>query len=76
MAYSGGPVGIILALLAAPTIITHLGWPAVFFLFGGAGLTWVLTWVPLVDDHVPVAVIDSGRPKDSTAPTGTAESVQ
>ena len=78
VAYSGGPVGIILALLAAPAIITHFGWSAVFFLFGGAGLTWVLTWVPLVDDHATVAVIGSGRQKDSTAyaTAGTAESVQ
>lgn len=48
VAYSGSPVGIIVALLSAPLIIQYCGWPAVFFIFGASGLAWMCAWVPLV----------------------------
>ncbi len=43
--FSGMYVGTVLALTAAPTIILHLGWPAVFYISGGAGAIWVGAWL-------------------------------
>ena len=53
VAYSGGPVGIITALLAAPAIIRTLGWESVFWIFGSTGLLWMFAWMPLVDEEPP-----------------------
>ncbi len=39
--------GTALAFGIAPTIITHLGWPWVFYLFGGSALLWLPFWLPL-----------------------------
>ena len=47
-----------MALLAAPAVIDHLGWPAVFFLFGGAGLAWVAVWMPAMHVHEPGSGVD------------------
>lgn len=38
--FAGLHVGSILGLLAAPALITHLGWESVFYAFGVAGLFW------------------------------------
>jgi predicted MFS family arabinose efflux permease len=58
VAYSGGPVGIITALLAAPAIIRTLGWESVFWIFGTTGLLWMFAWMPLVDEEPPQLVED------------------
>ncbi|KAI8462854.1 MAG: major facilitator superfamily domain-containing protein [Monoraphidium minutum] len=47
LVYSGGQLGTILALLTAPIIIDHLGWPAVFTVYGSLGLVWLAAWQPL-----------------------------
>ena len=61
MAYSGGPVGIITALLAAPAIIRTLGWESVFWIFGTTGLLWMFAWMPLVDEEPPAPVQDAKK---------------
>jgi MFS transporter, ACS family, solute carrier family 17 (sodium-dependent inorganic phosphate cotransporter), other len=43
--FSGMYVGTVLALTAAPWIILHFGWPAVFYISGGAGAFWVGAWL-------------------------------
>lgn len=40
--YSGMYAGSILGLIAAPSIIELAGWPAVFYVFGGVGVAWVV----------------------------------
>ena len=42
--YSGVPAGTLTALLATGLIVNSLGWPAVFYLFGGLGFVWVAVW--------------------------------
>lgn len=54
LVYSGGQLGTILALLTAPIIIEHLGWPAVFVVYGSLGLVWMALWQPLVGDVPPI----------------------
>lgn len=46
--FGGLHVGSILGLLAAPYLITHCGWETVFFVFGAAGLAWVLWFEQLM----------------------------
>lgn len=52
---TGMYVGIIMAFPVAVWIMTHLGWPWVFYLFGGVGLLWSVAWHLLVtsnpEDH-------------------------
>ncbi len=43
--FSGMYVGTVLALTAAPWIILHFGWPAVFYISGAAGALWVGAWL-------------------------------
>ena len=57
MVYSGGPVGIILALVAAPAIIGAFGWPSVFLIFGASGLAWMCAWVPMVGPEPQIAAV-------------------
>eukprot|EP00897_Mesotaenium_endlicherianum_P002490 jgi/Mesen1/2269/ME000154S01438 len=52
--FGGLNVGSVLGLLLAPVCITHFGWPSVFYIFGVAGLAWVVAFgavpeVPEID---------------------------
>ncbi|XP_047460266.1 sialin [Mugil cephalus] len=47
---SGGNFGAFLALPLTGYICQALGWPAVFYLFGGAGCLWAVFWFSLVSD--------------------------
>jgi MFS transporter, ACS family, solute carrier family 17 (sodium-dependent inorganic phosphate cotransporter), other len=42
---SGVPIGTVFALLTSGWIVTHYGWPSVFYIFGAAGAVWVLIWI-------------------------------
>lgn len=46
--FGGLHVGSLLGLVVAPPIIQNLGWPSVFYLFGGLGVAWSLWWEQLV----------------------------
>ena len=48
--FGGLHVGSILGLLAAPALIDHAGWEAVFVAFGAAGLLWVAWFEQLIAD--------------------------
>lgn len=53
IAFSGGPVGIITALLVAPAVIDLLGWPSVFYICGATGLAWAAYWQPTIPERPP-----------------------
>ena len=55
VAFSGGPVGIIAALLLAPVVIDTLGWPSVFYICGATGLAWAAYWQPTIPEQPPRA---------------------
>jgi ACS family hexuronate transporter-like MFS transporter len=44
---SGSNVGVIVALLAIPSLTIHFGWPTAFFVTGTAGLFWIALWWPI-----------------------------
>src|SRR5262245_47921030 len=48
---TGMYVGIIIAFPLAVWIMTRLGWPWVFYLFGAAGLIWSVAWSLLVTNN-------------------------
>ena len=47
---AGTNVGAILCPLTVPWIGIHFGWPVPFYLTGGLGLLWVITWWFLYDE--------------------------
>jgi ACS family sodium-dependent inorganic phosphate cotransporter len=70
--FGGLHVGSILGLLAAPYLITHCGWEAVFVAFGAAGLAWVLWFEQLMagieaDDPDTAAALQRDRLADPAA---------
>ena len=63
IAFSGGPVGIIAALLLAPVVIENLGWQSVFYICGATGLAWSAYWwpaVPVQPPAIPAATASAG----------------
>jgi MFS transporter, ACS family, solute carrier family 17 (sodium-dependent inorganic phosphate cotransporter), other len=52
---SGMYIGLAIAFPTAVWIMTHIGWPWVFYLFGALGLVWSVAWYLLVtsnpEDH-------------------------
>ena len=46
--YSGHQLGTIASYIAAPILISQLGWESVFIVFGSLGFVWLLGWGPLV----------------------------
>jgi MFS transporter, ACS family, solute carrier family 17 (sodium-dependent inorganic phosphate cotransporter), other len=48
---TGMYVGIVMAFPVAVWIMTHLGWPWVFYLFGAFGLMWSVAWYLLVTNN-------------------------
>src|SRR5262249_51566848 len=48
---SGMYVGLIIAFPLAVWVMTHLGWPWVFYLFGLLGLVWSMAWYLLVTNN-------------------------
>jgi ACS family sodium-dependent inorganic phosphate cotransporter len=46
--FGGLHVGSLLGLAVAPVVIEQLGWPVVFYLFGGLGLAWSAWWQRLI----------------------------
>ena len=41
---SGIPLGTVFGLSASAWLVTRLGWPSPFYVFGAAGFVWVLVW--------------------------------
>ncbi|KAF8069573.1 ANTR6 [Scenedesmus sp. PABB004] len=75
--FGGLHVGSILGLLAAPYLITHVGWPAVFVTFGAAGAAWVLWFEQLVAgiaaaDPDAAAALTADRLGGAAAPAADA----
>ena len=44
LVYSGMYTGSMLGLGVSPGLITHYGWPSVFYIFGGLGVVWWMFW--------------------------------
>jgi ACS family hexuronate transporter-like MFS transporter len=38
-------VGVVLALLIVPFILTRFGWQAVFWITGALGFVWLIIWL-------------------------------
>jgi len=51
--FSGMYLGTVVALIFSPLIIARLGWPALFYLSGAAGVVWVATWSIKAADGPP-----------------------
>lgn len=45
---SGCSFGTVIAMPASGIIASSLGWPSVFYIFGGLGLLWYAVWAPCV----------------------------
>lgn len=72
---TGENMGTILALLAGPPLADRIGWAAIFYSTGAAGVLWLLCFLPLAssepEQHSGVskeelAYIQASRPKDTT----------
>jgi ACS family sodium-dependent inorganic phosphate cotransporter len=48
---SGMYIGLAIAFPTAVWIMTHIGWPWVFYLFGAFGLVWSIIWYLLVTNN-------------------------
>ena len=46
---AGTSVGVVVALLIVPWILTHFGWQEVFWITGGLGFVWLVLWIWLYD---------------------------
>jgi hypothetical protein len=53
LAFTGGPVGIIAALLLAPPFLDAFGWESLFVVCGAMGLAWSAVWQPVIPDGPP-----------------------
>lgn len=56
--YSGHQLGTIASYIAAPVIISQLGWESVFVAFGGLGFLWLLGWAPMIAGDKKQAELD------------------
>ena len=45
---SGSYLGSVIALIVCPQIIVRWGWPAIFYVFGFAGLAYIVVLVPFL----------------------------
>lgn len=48
--YSGIPLGTLIGLMGSGWIVGRFGWPMVFYVFGAAGLLWVIAWFQQVQN--------------------------
>ncbi|CAN9492949.1 unnamed protein product [Ophioblennius macclurei] len=73
---SGGNFGAFVALPLTGFICEKLGWPAVFYLCGGAGCLWAVVWFLLVSDdprtHRRISEEERDYIVSSLGPQGTA----
>lgn len=42
---------IIASLVSANLCATSLGWPSIFYLFGGVGIVWIFVWFLFFTNH-------------------------
>jgi len=61
---SAVPLGTLFAVSTTPIIAVSFGWPAVFYLFGGAGFVWFIFWWKMAADRPGVEPL-SGSPDQS-----------
>lgn len=48
--FSGGPLGSVISLPITGFISSSIGWPIVFYLYGGLGAAWSVIWIFLGSD--------------------------
>jgi ACS family sodium-dependent inorganic phosphate cotransporter len=75
---SGIPLGTVFALVVSPIIVAHLGWPWVFYLFGGLGIVWFAIWqmraaaTPAQHSRISTAELDYIRAHIAPVELGSA----
>lgn len=47
-AYSGSYFGAVVAMTVSGVLASNVGWPSVFYFFGGIGVAWYIVWLLLV----------------------------
>ena len=67
LAWSGGYAGSVLAFPVASVILSGWGWRAIFYVFAGLGLLWLVLWWRIASDGV-----DSGSTSENVEIGGTA----
>eukprot|EP01122_Echinamoeba_exundans_P015342 TRINITY_DN7235_c0_g1_i1.p1 TRINITY_DN7235_c0_g1~~TRINITY_DN7235_c0_g1_i1.p1 ORF type:complete len:490 (+),score=62.11 TRINITY_DN7235_c0_g1_i1:77-1471(+) len=78
--WSGGYAGTVLSMLTGPPIVTHLGWPFLFYIYGALGCMWAVFWTVLVADspkafHMSRGVCISIRAEEIETIVGKSSSV-
>ena len=79
---SGIPLGTVFALVVSPIIVAHLGWPWVFYLFGGVGIVWFGIWqmraaaTPAQHPHINAAELAYIRAHIAPVELGSAPPIQ
>ena len=79
---SGIPLGTVFALVVSPIVVAHLGWPWVFYLFGGLGIVWLAIWqmraaaTPAQHPQIDAAELDYIRAHIAPVELGSAPPIQ
>ena len=69
--FAGGCFGTVVSMPASSYLCeSRLGWPSVFYLFGGLGVLWFVAWALLVHDGPDVHPSISPQEKQFLQVTG------
>ncbi|XP_028142604.1 putative inorganic phosphate cotransporter isoform X2 [Diabrotica virgifera virgifera] len=79
--YAGGPLGNVISMPIAGFISnSHLGWPAVFYLFGALGIVWSVVWFIIGSDspskHKSISEEEVQYIEQNTEPRDKEEKVE
>ncbi|KAG7199642.1 hypothetical protein KM043_014236 [Ampulex compressa] len=50
LAFSGSTLGTVFAMPVAGLMAENLGWPSIFYVFGGIGVAWLICWWIIIKD--------------------------
>jgi len=64
---SGSNIGVLLAVIMVPWLMTHWGWQSVFVVTGGLGFLWTALWIPIYRNP-PISSPAAGQARPRTEP--------